>query len=216
MKGDTRQLKIILFYSKLARAERHYVKKKVAADKLYLKKNEVTVMMLIGLAGMGFNTFLKGRPRGRKRFRSAHYHSTAVGLQNEHRSSQTCVFCFSPLELLPPNIVKNGKKKKTSHVTLICTNPECPAVKSGYTTFNRDPVGATGIGLAGTTTLLPPYNPSPTTTTTSATTTSKFQLDEKFSLVSPSLRSYGASQTPTVIHGPFKSTLHSIYSPGIV
>ncbi|KAI7851611.1 hypothetical protein BDC45DRAFT_515426 [Circinella umbellata] len=179
-----------LVYSKLARAERHYVKK-VAADKLYLKKKEVT----IGLAGMG-------RPRrGGKKFRSAHYHSTAVGLQNEHRSSQTCVFCFSPLELLPSNIVKNGKKKKTSHGALICTNPDCSAVKAGYTTFNRDSVGATGIGLA-------------------ATTTSKFQPDEKFSLVSPSLRSYGASQTSTVIHGPFKSTyifpLPSIYSPEIV
>ncbi|KAI7853577.1 hypothetical protein BDC45DRAFT_569955 [Circinella umbellata] len=183
--------------------------------------------MLIGLAGKGFNTFLKGRPRrGGKKFQSAHYHSTAVGLQNEHRSSQTCAFCFSPLELLPPNIVKNGKKKKTSHGALICTNPECPAVKAGYTTFNRDSVAATGIGLAGTATLLsldriplPPYNPS-LTTTTSATTTSKFQLDEKFSLVSPSLRSYGASQTSTVIHGRFKSTyifpLSSIYSPGIL
>ena len=86
----------------------------------------------------------------------------------------------------------------TSHGALICTNPDCPAVKAGYTTFNRDSVGAAGVGLAGTTTLLssdriplPPYNPSPTTTTTSPTTTSKFQLDEKFSLVSPSLRSYG-------------------------
>ncbi|KAI7851632.1 hypothetical protein BDC45DRAFT_515477, partial [Circinella umbellata] len=141
----------------------------------------------IGLAGMGFNTFLKGRPRGRKRFRDAHYHSTVVGLQNEHRSSQTCVFCFSPLELSSSSIVKNGKRKKTLHSALIWTNPECPAVKAGYTTFNRDSVGATGIGLAGTTTLLSPdriplpsYNPSPTTTTTSATTTSKFQLDEKF------------------------------------
>ncbi|KAG2222898.1 hypothetical protein INT45_013529 [Circinella minor] len=175
-----------LVYSKLARAERHYVKK-VAADKLHLKKKEVTVMMLIGLAGMGFNTFLKGRPRrGGKKFRGAHYHSTTVGLQNEHRSSQTCVFCFSPLKLLPSNIVKNGKKKKTSHGALVCTNPDCLAVKAGYTTFNRDSVGATGIGLA-------------------ATTTSKFQLDEKFSLISPSLRSHGASQTSTVIHGPFKS-----------
>ncbi|KAI7848017.1 hypothetical protein BDC45DRAFT_524648, partial [Circinella umbellata] len=130
----------------------------------------------IGLAGMGFNTFLKGRPRrGEKKFRSAHYHSTAVGLQNEHRSSQTCVFCFSPFELLSLNIFKNGKKKKTSHGALICTKPE-------------DSVGTTGIGLAGRTTLLspnhiplPPCNPSPTTTTIS-TTTSKFQLDEKFSL----------------------------------
>ena len=135
---------------------------------------------------MGFNTFLKGRPRrGGKKFRSAHYHSTAVGLQNEHRSSQTCVFCFSSLELLPSNIVKNGKKKKTSHGALICTNPDCSAVKAGYTTFNRDSVGATGIGLAGTTILLSPDRiPLP------STATSKFQLDEKFSLVSPSLRSH--------------------------
>ncbi|KAI7854877.1 hypothetical protein BDC45DRAFT_507139, partial [Circinella umbellata] len=143
----------------------------------------------IGLAGMGFNCFLRKRlRRGGDKFRGAHYYSTAVGLQNKHRSSQTCVFCFSPLELLPSNIFKNGKKKKTSHGALICTNPDCPGVKAGYTTFNRDLVGATGNGLEGTTTLLspdriplPPYNPSPTTTT-SATTTSKFQLDEKFSL----------------------------------
>ncbi|KAI7859400.1 hypothetical protein BDC45DRAFT_530642 [Circinella umbellata] len=148
-------------------------------------------MMLIGLAGTGFDTFLKGRPRrGGNKFQSAYYHSTAIGLQNEHRSSQTCGFCFLPLELLPSNIFKNGKKKKTSHGSLICTNPDCPAVKAGYTTFNRDSVGATGIGLEDTTTLLPPYTPSPITTT-SPTTTSKFQLDEKFSLVSPSLPPYG-------------------------
>ncbi|KAG2224541.1 hypothetical protein INT45_004386 [Circinella minor] len=177
---------------------------------------------------MSFNTFLKRRPRrGGKKFRGAHYHSTTVGLQNEHRSSQTCVFCFLPLELLPSNTVKNGKKKKTSHGALICTNPTYPAVKASYTTFNRDSVSATGIGLAGTTTLLspdsiplPPYNPYATTATTSSTTTSKFQLDKKFSLVSPSLRSYGASQTSTVIHGPFKNTyifpLPSFYFPGIV
>ncbi|KAI7849123.1 hypothetical protein BDC45DRAFT_574265 [Circinella umbellata] len=64
---------------------------------------------------------------GGKKFRSTHYHSMA-----------------------------NGKKKKTSHGALIYTNPDCPAVKAGYTTFNRDSVGATGIGLAGATTLLSP------------------------------------------------------------
>ncbi|KAI9258813.1 hypothetical protein BDA99DRAFT_102309 [Phascolomyces articulosus] len=161
-------------------------------------------MMLIGLAGMGFNTFLKGRPRrGGKRVRKAHRTSTTVALQNELMPSQICVFCFQPPSLLPATILKDGKKqKKHSHGTLTCNNSNCPAVLAGYTTFNRDAVGATGIGLAAVTTIfssdkkpLPPYNPSASTTTT-ATTTSHFELDQIYRLVSPSSTFlHGAGQT---------------------
>ncbi|KAI9265062.1 hypothetical protein BDA99DRAFT_571390 [Phascolomyces articulosus] len=147
-------------YVKLSRKEREYVKKSCAAKLPYHRK-QLKVMMLIGLAGMGFNTFLKGRPRrGGKRFR------------------------------------------KHSHGALTCNNSNCPAVLAGYTTFNRDAVGAIGIGLAAVITIfssdkkpLPPYNPSVSTTTT-ATTTSHFELDQLYRLVSPSSTFlHGAGQT---------------------
>ncbi|KAI9244485.1 hypothetical protein BDA99DRAFT_529080 [Phascolomyces articulosus] len=94
------------------------------------------------------------------------------------------------------------KQKKNSHGALTCNNSNCPAVLAGYTTLNRDAVGATGIGLAVVTTifssdkkLLPPYNPSASTTTT-ATTTSHFELDQIYRLVSPSSTFlHGAGQT---------------------
>ncbi|KAI9274770.1 hypothetical protein BDA99DRAFT_498535 [Phascolomyces articulosus] len=170
-------------YVKLARKEREYVKKSCAA-KLQYHRKQLKVMMLIGLAGMGFNTFLKGRPR-------------------REGKSQICVFCFQPLSLLPATILKDGKEqKKHSHGALTCNNSNCPAVLAEYTTFNRDAVGATGIGLAAVTTVfsrdkkpLPPYYPSASTTTT-ATTTSNFELYQIYRLVSPSSTFlHGAGQT---------------------
>ncbi|KAI9251429.1 hypothetical protein BDA99DRAFT_563704 [Phascolomyces articulosus] len=94
-------------------------------------------------------------------------------------SSQICVFCFQPLSHLPGIVIKDGiKVKKCSHGALVCDNVNCPAVLVGYTTFNRDAVGATA------------------SLTTTTTTTSYIELDQIYRSVSPSSTFlHGAGQT---------------------
>ncbi|KAI9265015.1 hypothetical protein BDA99DRAFT_571357 [Phascolomyces articulosus] len=66
------------------RKERQYTKESSAA-KLPCHRKKLNIMMLIGQAEMGYNTFLKGRPRrGGKQFRKEHHKSTTIALQNEH------------------------------------------------------------------------------------------------------------------------------------
>ena len=140
---------------------------------------------------MGFGTCLRGRPRrGGKKFRKNHMQHVPVVMQDEFRSSSTCVFCYSPVLQMPSTITtsEGRTRQRKTHGALMCVNPHCPAVVAGYTTFNRDALAATAIGIAAVTTMystngrpLPPFDHK------EPSTTRNYALDSQSTLGSSSV-----------------------------
>ena len=135
--------------------------------------------MLIGSAGTGVGSRIKGHSRrGGKKMRKEHMQHCVVGMTNEYRSSQTCVFCFQPVQLAQSRRVINGNVKTVKvHGAVECVNPSCDSFKCGYTIKSRDPHASVCIAIAGASCLLspsrvtlPPFSrgpPRPTTINTS-------------------------------------------------
>lgn len=124
--------------------------------------------MCIGLAGTGVGSRLKGRlRRGGMWHRKQHLQAGPVIVQDEFRTSQTCMTCFSPLIKMPATIIKDGKKtKRTVNGALTCINQQCDSFKKGTNTFSRDALSAKAMAVNGATMMLskdkrplPPFDP---------------------------------------------------------
>jgi hypothetical protein len=124
------------------------------------------ILMCIGQAGEGWGSRIGGHLKyGCHQLRSRHRRYVTIAMTNEHRSSQTCFTCFSPVVRPQERVTKNGQTKlKSVHGGSICYNSACPSYKAGTNTKNRDVGAAVNIALAGLTSMLggtlPPFNPS--------------------------------------------------------
>jgi hypothetical protein len=87
-------------------------------------------------------------------------------MTNEHRSSQTCVFCFQQVQRPKTRKLVKGKWKSVSvNGSSLCMNPQCLAYRHGCNTRNRDTQAAFAIALAGVSRIstgqtLEPFNAS--------------------------------------------------------
>jgi len=101
--------------------------------------------------------------------RKEHIQHCAVGMTNEYRSSQTCVFCFQPVQLARSRRLFGGQIKVVKvHGAIECVNPACASFKCGYTIKPRDTHASVCIAIAGASNLLssaratlPPFSRAP-------------------------------------------------------
>ncbi|KAK3808800.1 MAG: hypothetical protein J3Q66DRAFT_417376 [Benniella sp.] len=78
-----------------------------------------------------------------------------VALTDEYCTSKTCVYCFERLKLQKSRrLVGTEIKTKTVHGSVVCVNPECPAVQAGYAARLRDTNAAVGILLSAASVML--------------------------------------------------------------
>lgn len=99
-------------------------------------------IMAIGNKGTGVRSNIKGFDRrGGKWLQKIHSRYATTHTTDEHKTSQLCIYCYSQL---------HHPILGTSQ----CLNPNCPAVKIGRATNNRDIMSATAIGISGMTKML--------------------------------------------------------------
>ena len=102
--------------------------------------------------------------RGGAKMGQRHTRFTIVSITNEHRSSQTCVFCFQQVQRPKARkVVKEKWKPVSVNGSFLCMNPQCLANRHGCNTSNRDTQVALAIALAGvsrisTGQILEPFN----------------------------------------------------------
>jgi hypothetical protein len=113
-------------------------------------------IMLVGTAGTGVGLRIGGHfRRGGGKLREHHRQHCPIGMTDEFRSSQTCVYCFQQVSLARSRRFIGGKIKTTKvHGAVECTNPQCPSFKANYTIKPRDPHSAVCIAIAGASNLL--------------------------------------------------------------
>lgn len=139
----------------------------------------VLPIMYIGTGGTCVGSRWGGHERrGGGLLRKEHRGYAAIGLTNEYRTSQACVWCFEQVRL-----AKARRKDKDGNLKIIrihgateCTNPACPSFGCGYTIRGRDTHSAVAIQIAGASlqlspqrTTIEPFNPRPTLATTRPT-----------------------------------------------
>ncbi|KAG0346946.1 hypothetical protein BG005_000444 [Podila minutissima] len=114
--------------------------------------------MLYGAAGTGVGSTIKGSVRrGGGKIRKQHMRHTAVGMTNEHKSSQLCSDCYRRIRLARQWQKKGNEIKFVSiHGAVECTNTDCPSFKKGWTIKPRDVNAAMNIAKAGASNLLSP------------------------------------------------------------
>ena len=120
--------------------------------------------MFIGDRGTGVGSRLKGHLKyGGKWKPKLHAVSSAIHFTNEHKTSQTCMFCFGPLTH-PKRTSKDKPAKKTVNGAFWCLNPRCISVRSHKPIQSRDKTSALAIVVSGLSNLifnepLPVFNP---------------------------------------------------------
>lgn len=138
---------------KIASTEREFVSAAASDTK------KVLPILCIGNQGTCVGSPIKGYARrGGKWLLRRHGRYTTVAWTNEHRTSQTCVFCFEQV------IRPTSDKGKVCNGTSLCINPQCLAFKQGRAAQGRDKEAAMAIALAGMSAMLngkviAPFNP---------------------------------------------------------
>lgn len=99
---------------------------------------------MIGHAGMGFGSRIKGfRRYGGKWMRKTHARYSPVAIVNEYRTSQVCGYCGC--QVVRP--LSNNKKR--SNGACQCINPRCISFKNRHATNGRDQMAAANILVKG-------------------------------------------------------------------
>ncbi|CAO3564005.1 unnamed protein product [Mortierella alpina] len=125
----------------------------------------VQVVNFMGNAGTCVGSRLKGHPkRGGMKISRELAKSTVTAMQDEFRTSKTCLRCSNELKHPSARRVLD-KVVRTVKVngSVICLNPVCPAVRAGQAIMSRDGNAATAIAFVGVCTSLsdPPMAPRP-------------------------------------------------------
>lgn len=78
-----------------------------------------------------------------------------VCLTNEHRTSQTCLYCFEQLEH-PFRVERKGERllKLYTKGSFMCVNPKCVSFKHGRALKSRDALSSLAIGFSGLSSVL--------------------------------------------------------------
>jgi hypothetical protein len=127
-----------------------------STERKAVKVNKKSLVMFIGDRGTGVGSTIKGHRRyGGKWKQEIHGRNTTVCITNEHKTSQKCVYCFSPVIHSQKRVPVNNKEiLKECRGAFQCINPVCVSVKNKRPIQARDQVSAMAIGLSGLSTLL--------------------------------------------------------------
>ncbi|KAK4509272.1 uncharacterized protein ATC70_007622 [Mucor velutinosus] len=135
---------------------------------------QTSLTMFIGDRGLCVGSRLKGHLKYGGKWKPRLHSSVAtVHTTNEHKTSQTCMYCFGPTSHPTQSIKsKDGKTKTRSiHGAFLCLNPACVSVLNHIAIQGRDKTSALAIAVSGLSTLLfrqpfPVFNPKPSQSNT--------------------------------------------------
>ncbi|OAD01350.1 hypothetical protein MUCCIDRAFT_112793 [Mucor lusitanicus CBS 277.49] len=130
--------------------------------------------MFIGDRGLCVGSRLKGHMKYGGKWKPRLHSSVAkVHTTNEHKTSQTCMYCFGPTSHPVQAIkAKNGNTRtKLTNGAFLCLNPECVSVVNHRAIQGRDRTSAMAIAVSGLSSLLfnqplPVFNPKPSQSNT--------------------------------------------------
>jgi hypothetical protein len=129
-------------YDQVAAKERKYV--------VQAAKDETGPPIRIVKAATGVGLRIEGHTkRGGTKMRQRHRRYTIVSMTNEHRSSQTCIFCFQQVQRPKTRKLKGKWKPVFVNGSSLCMNAQCLAYRHGCNTRNRDTQAAFANALAG-------------------------------------------------------------------
>ncbi|KAK4509881.1 uncharacterized protein ATC70_007185 [Mucor velutinosus] len=128
---------------------------------------QTSLVMFIGDRGLCVDSRLKGHLKYGRRWKPRLHSSVAtVHTTNEHKTSQTCTYCFGPTSHPTQTTkAKDGKTKiRSIHGAFLCLNPACVSVLNHRAIQGRDKTSALAIAVSGLSTLLfrqplPVFNP---------------------------------------------------------
>jgi len=101
-------------------------------------------IMCIGNQGTGAGSRIKGfERRGGRWLMNVHSRYATLALMNEHRTSQSCVFCFQQI------VRTKSRTGKPQNGCRRCVDPACPSVKHGFAIQRRDNEAALAIAVVG-------------------------------------------------------------------
>ncbi|KAK4521627.1 uncharacterized protein ATC70_004157 [Mucor velutinosus] len=135
---------------------------------------QTSLTMFIGDRGLCVGSRLKGHLKYGGKWKPRLHSSVAtVHTTNEHKTSQTCMYCFGPISHPTQTTkAKDGKTKTRSiHDAFLCLNPACVSVLNHRAIQGRDKTSALAIAVSGLSTLLfrqllPVFNPKPSQSNT--------------------------------------------------
>ncbi|KAI8887289.1 hypothetical protein K501DRAFT_47014 [Backusella circina FSU 941] len=116
-------------------------------------------VLAIGNKGTGVESHIRGYNLRRGDWiKELHGRYTIAVINDEHMTSQLCIYCYSPI-FLPKNADGSKNLGTTRYLNLICAS-----VIYRRASDNLDQMSATGIGIPAMTRLLgtnfPPFTPS--------------------------------------------------------
>ncbi|CEG63524.1 hypothetical protein RMATCC62417_00653 [Rhizopus microsporus] len=124
------------------------------------------LVMFMGDRGIGIGSTIKGYRRyGGQWKQNRHSKDVAVCITNEHKTSQTCTYCFGQLRRPTARYLVSGKTvKRRVKATFTCFNRQCILWQERRSCQTRDTVSAAAIALSSLTMTLfgetlPPFNP---------------------------------------------------------
>ncbi|CAO3655061.1 unnamed protein product [Mucor fragilis] len=118
---------------------------------------QTCLTMFIGDRGLCVGSRLKGHLKyGGKWKPRLHQAVATVCTTNEHKTSQTCIYCFGPTSHPTQTIkAKDGRTKtKSIHGAFLCLNPNCVSVVNSRAIQSRDKMSALAIAVSGLSSLL--------------------------------------------------------------
>ena len=115
---------------------------------------QTSLIMFIGDRGACVDSRLKDHLKyGGKWKPKLHVISSAIQFTNEHKTSQTCMFCFGLLTHLK-RTSKAKPAKKTVNGAFWCLNPRCVSVRSHKPIQSRNKISALAIAAYGLSSLI--------------------------------------------------------------
>jgi hypothetical protein len=155
---ERQTLQAFYYWKKINRQRRILeIKTRTVKDRITSKERQFVLqgskrfhpVMAIGNQGLGIGSITKGYDRrgGKWLLRKHERHATTI-VTNEYMTSQLCIYCYHHLAY--PVL---GTSR--------CLNPDCPTLKCGRATSNRDVMPAAAIGISAMTNIILKKDPPP-------------------------------------------------------
>lgn len=144
--------------------------------------------MFMGDRGTDVASIIKSHRRYRGQWeQNRHSRDVAVCITNEHKTSQTCIYCFDQIRHPTARYSVSGKTaKRRVNGTLTGLNRQCILWQERRSCQTRDTVSAAAIALSSLDMTLfgealPPFNPKISQSHTELTVKPLSSLDEAYS-----------------------------------
>ncbi|KAK4511737.1 uncharacterized protein ATC70_007281 [Mucor velutinosus] len=145
--------------NKVERIDRRFRSRFASRERFFCAsvRSQTLLAMLIGDRGLCIGSRLKGHMKYSGKWKPLLHSSVAtVHTTDEHKTSQTCMYCFGPnFYHTQTTKAKDGKTKTRSiRDAFMCLNPACISVLNHRAIQGRDKTSVLAIAVSGLSTLL--------------------------------------------------------------